>query len=177
VLAVGGDHLSNDLAIGLKVPLGRAEQLKLDYGSAVVQPGVKGQVIHLTNDFGLPLRSINLENLQRILWLRTEETLELVRQEVEAAGLLDYLRAGVYLCGGCARLPHITELAEQVFGLPAFLGRTQGVSGLKSALDQPEFATAIGLVLFGASRLAHTRQKPSFMTGLAESFRQLLGRR
>jgi hypothetical protein len=64
---------------------------------------------------------------------------------IEEAGLFDYLRAGVYLSGGGARIPQVAQLAESVLGLPVFVGRSNSLSGLKSALDQPEFATAIGL--------------------------------
>lgn len=177
VLAVGGDHLSNDLAIGLKVPLGRAEQLKVEYGAALVDDSAKGQTVDITNDFGLPLKTFSLENLRRILWLRLEETFDLIRRDIEEAGLYDYLRAGVYLCGGCARVPQVAVLAENVFGLPVFVGRSDSLSGVKSALDQPEFATATGLVRFGANRRLPKSRKSSLVTGLTDTFKELLGRR
>lgn len=169
VLAVGGDHVTNDLASGLKVALSRAEQLKIDYGAALVDERIRGQTLDLTNEFGATLRTIHLEHLRRIMHLRLEETFELVRQEVEEAGLYDAIRAGVFLCGGCARIPHVTQLAEQVFGLPVFLGRTQAVSGLKSALDQPEFACAIGLLKYGAQR-----RRPTLRPGLVQSVKETL---
>jgi len=150
VLAVGGDHISNDLAYGLKVPLGRAEQLKVDHGSAVLEPAIKGQTVELPGQLGLPFKSINLEHLRRIMSLRLEEIFELIEREISPLGWLEHLRAGVFLCGGGARIPQIQALAENVFQLPAFLGKTSSISGLKSALDQPEFATAIGLVRFGS---------------------------
>src|SRR5437899_9687890 len=77
VLAVAGDHLSTDLAYGLKVPLSRAEQLKIEHGSALVNESVKGQNIAITNELGLPLREINVENLHRIMSLRLEEIFQL----------------------------------------------------------------------------------------------------
>ncbi len=150
VLAVGGDHVSNDLAYGLKVPLGRAEQLKLEHGSALIEDGVKGQTITISNELGLPLKTINLEHLRRVMSLRVEEILCLIEQDIARAGLLDYLRAGVFICGGGARIPQITKLVEKVFQMPASVGKTNSISGIKSALDQPEFATAIGLVKFGS---------------------------
>jgi len=163
VLAVGGDHVSNDLAFGLKVPLSRAEQLKLEHGAALVQDDVKGQTITLSNELGLHPKTINLEHLRRIMSLRLEETFQVVAQHLEQAGLLDYLRAGVFLCGGGARIPHIAPLAEKVFQLPVCLGKANSISGLKSALDQPEFATAIGLVKFGSFK--HRKRVPrSFFT-------------
>jgi len=150
VLAVGGDHVSNDLAYGLKVPLGKAEELKIQHGSACVDEADKGQAVSASNEFGLSAKSINLEHLRRIMSLRIEEIFELIEQELSKAGLLNYLRAGVFICGGGARIPGILKMAEKILQLPASLGRTSTISGLKSALDQPEFATAIGLVKFGS---------------------------
>src|SRR5215471_290509 len=78
VLAVGGDHVSNDLAYGLKVPLSRAEQLKIEHGSAVLDEEAKGQIITITNELGLTLTTVNLEHLQRIMSLRLEELFQLI---------------------------------------------------------------------------------------------------
>src|SRR5213078_40521 len=150
VLAVGGDHVSNDLAYGLKVPLSRAEQLKIEHGAALVDENAKGQTVTLAKSHGLAERSINLEHLRRIMSLRLAEIFQLIAQEIGRTGLLDYLRAGVFLCGGATRVTQIEKLAEPIFGLPVSIGRTSSISGLKSALDQPEFATAIGLVKFGS---------------------------
>ena len=105
VLAVGGDHVSNDLAYGLKVPLSRAEQLKIEHGSNFLDEATKGQTITISNDLGLPFKTVNLGHLRRIMSLRFEEIFQLVGQDLEQAGALDYLRAGVFLCGGGARIP------------------------------------------------------------------------
>jgi cell division protein FtsA len=150
VLAVGGDHVSNDLAYGLKVPLGRAEQLKVEYGGAFVEDSVKGRSVTMPNDHGLPERHLNLEHLRRIMSLRLEEIFQLIEQELASKGLLDYLRCGVLLCGGGANIPGVHKLSEHILQLPTNLGRTNSISGLKSALDQPEFATGIGLVKYGS---------------------------
>lgn len=177
VLAVGGDHVSNDLAYGLKVPLGRAEQLKIDHGSALLDAAVKGQTIQLTSDSGLPEKSVNLEHLQRIMSLRLEEIFQLIAREIGEAGLLDYLRCGVYLCGGGARISGIQKLAERVFGLPASLGKANSMSGLKSALDQPEFAAAIGLAKFGSfEHRKRQEERRSFVQGFKSTMGQFFRR-
>jgi cell division protein FtsA len=150
VLAVGGDHVSNDLAYGLKVPLGRAESLKVKHGAAHVEEKDKGLTVTENDELGLPMKSCNVEHLRRIMSLRLEETFEMIEQDLSNAGLLDYLRAGIFICGGGARIEGLQKLAERVFQLPATLGKTNSISGLKSALDQPEFATAIGLVKYGS---------------------------
>src|SRR2546425_181487 len=124
VLAVGGDHVSNDLAYGLKVPLSRAEQLKIEHGCAVVEESIKGQSITVSNSHGLAPKTANLEHLRCIMSLRLEEIFQLIAQDLEQAGILDYLRAGVFLCGGGARIPQIAKVAEQVLEMPVCIGKT-----------------------------------------------------
>jgi cell division protein FtsA len=175
VLAVGGDHVSNDLAYGLKVPLSRAEQLKLEHGSAVVSDAVRGQSITIANDLGMPMKVLNLENLRRIMSLRLEEIFQLIGQDLEQASALDYLRGGTFLCGGGARIPQVANLAEQVLQMPVSIGKTNSISGLKSALDQPEFATAIGLVKFGSFQ-QKKRGKGSFTDGIKNTLGQFFRR-
>ncbi len=175
-LALGGDHVSNDLGHGLKVPLSRAEKLKLEHGSALVDEAMKGRTLTITNELGMPLKTINVEHLQRIMSLRLEEIFQIVAQDLEQAGLADYLRAGVFLCGGCARAPQIAKLAEPILQMPVSLGQTNSVSGLKSALDQPEFVTAIGLAKFGSLKTRKREGKPSLAQGIKGVFGKLLQR-
>ncbi len=176
VLAVGGDHVSNDLAYGLKVPLSRAEHLKIEHGSALVEEEVKGRTITLTSELGLPPKEVNLEHLRRIMSLRLEEIFQLIGQDLEQAGVLDFLRGGVFLCGGGARSPQIARLAEQVLGMPVCLGKANSISGLKSALGQPEFATAIGLVKFGSFQHRKRGARGSLTDGLRNTLGQFFKR-
>jgi cell division protein FtsA len=176
VLAVGGDHVSNDLAYGLKMSLSRAEQLKIERGSALLDDSVKGQTITCSSELGLPLKMVNLEHLQRIMSLRLEEIFQLIGQDLEQAEALNYLRAGVFLCGGGARIPQIAKLAEQVLQMPASVGKTNSISGLKSALDQPEFATAIGLVKFGSFQQRKRSAKTSLTEGIKSTLNQIFKR-
>ncbi|HWX20033.1 MAG TPA: cell division protein FtsA [Candidatus Binatia bacterium] len=173
VLAVGGDHVSNDLAYGLKVPLSRAEQLKVEHGSAFVEEAVKGQTATIGKELGMPLKVVNLEHLRRIMALRLEEIFQLIVQDLEQAYALNYLRAGAFLCGGGARIPQIAHLAEQVLQMPVTLGKTNSISGLKSALDQPEFATAIGLVKFGSFQQRKRAARASLTEGIKSTLGQL----
>jgi cell division protein FtsA len=130
----------------------------------------------ITNEVGLPFKEVNLEHLRRIMVLRLEEIFELVAQDVEKAGLTDYLRAGVFLCGGGARVPQLAQLAETVFELPVTVGKTNSISGLKSALDQPEFSTAIGLVKFGSYKHRRRDEKASPGRGLKQIITRILQR-
>jgi cell division protein FtsA len=168
VLAVGGDHVTNDLAFGLKISLRRAEKMKIAHGSALVTEAAKGQTISITNDLGLELKRVKAEHLQIIMSLRLEEVFELIAREMEEAGLTDYLRAGVFLCGGGSRVPGLGGLAEKVFQMNVTTGQAPAISGLATALNQPEFTTAIGLVKYGA--LMHQKTPPpvSFLTRIMQ---------
>jgi cell division protein FtsA len=175
VLAVGGDHVSNDLAYGLKVPLSRAEKLKVEYGAASVGDQTKGETISLTNELGLELKRINREHLQRIMSLRLQEIFELIVLDLERAGLVQYLRAGVVLCGGGSRVPGIVQLAEDLFQMNISAGHATAISGLTAALDQPEFAAAIGLVKFGSLKTRRREGRfflPRQIKGVFDKFMQ-----
>ncbi|HEY1173192.1 MAG TPA: cell division protein FtsA [Verrucomicrobiae bacterium] len=178
VLAVGGDHISNDLAYGLKLPLGRAEQLKIEHGGAIMEDALRGKSIALSNEVGLPARTVNCDHLRRIMSLRIEETLQLIDQDLARQGLHEYLRAGVIICGGGARIPGIQDLAERVFQMPVMLGQACSISGLSDALKQAEFATTIGLVKFGSLQQKNKTGKGSLFSGIKETFGSLMpGRR
>src|SRR5262249_23784334 len=151
---------------GLKVPLSRAEQLKIENGAASIDDSIKGQTISTPNELGLPVKVVNLEHLRRIMSLRVEEIFQLIQHDLVQAGALDYLRAGAFLCGGGARISGIARLAEYIFEMAAPTGKANSISGLKSALDQPEFATPIGLVKFGSFQQRKRSAKGSLTDGL-----------
>jgi len=176
VLAVGGDHVSNDLAYGLKVPLARAEQLKIDHGSALIDPEDGNREIDLSEDSLIPGRQVNLGHMQKIMSMRLRETFELITRDIGQAGLIEYLRAGVVLCGGGARTTHITGLARDVFNLPVAIGRASTVSGIKNALDEPEFATSVGLIKFGVFQSQANPRRAGFGRAIRQQVAALFGR-
>jgi cell division protein FtsA len=151
--------------------LSGAEALKIEHGHALVEEAIQGQTVTLGSRRGFMERAVNLEHLRRIMGLRLEEIFELIALELSQANLLPYLRAGIFLCGGGARVRGIETLAGNIFGLPVSVGCSRSISGLKSALDQPEFATALGLVKYGFFR--HRKRKEN--GGLARGLRGRLG--
>jgi len=172
VLAVGGDHISNDLAYGLKVSVRRAEQLKLEHGSALFTPDAHGKTVEIKDDLGRLTASVNLEHLRRIMSVRLEEIFQLILQDLDQADALDYLRAGAFLCGGGARVPEITTLASRVLQMPAALAKISAINGLRPAIDQPEFATGIGLVKFGSMQQRKREARTSLSQGIRATFGQ-----
>ena len=169
VLAVGGDHVSNDLAYGLRVPLSRAEDLKLAHGSALIRRENEQAMSGPTSGVGLTDRPVSLGKLERIMNMRIEETLELIALRLREADALRLATDGVFLCGGGARTTGIEQLAHRIFQLPVHRGLVQGVSGPANVLENPEFATPIGLIRYGAmrSRQRHRPHLLSRLTGLA----------
>ena len=163
-LGVGGDHVTNDLALAFTIPIARAEDLKRQHGSALVgvTPGLKR--ITLPQEVGFSERSISLKALHTVINARVEETLRLVRTALHEGGLLPHLGAGVVLTGGGAYLPDITDLAQRVFGLPCALGSPVNVGGLREENDAASYATAAGLVLYGF----RTYQESGIFTPLRE---------
>ncbi len=163
VLAVGGDHLTNDVATGLKIPMRVAEKLKRTQGSVLPDDIAKKQIVPiLDEDSFVGRREVPRHTLCQILQLRAEELLSLVKQDIQRHCSLDYIGAGIFLAGGTAHLNGIQRQAADVFGLPVHLGRGKEIGGVVSALQNPEYATAIGLVKFGI----HTRPAPRATTRL-----------
>lgn len=170
VLAVGGDHVTNDIALGLRIGTTLAESLKLEHGGAFVDDRCRGGRIEVPSETGTP--SVHsLEHLRRIQQARLEETFELVAQEL--GPLLQWARGGVYLVGGGSRTPGITTLAQRIFQLPVHLGRCQDISGPGTDLEQPEYASVFGLLRYGALRM---RQRPRGIERLRQILRDTFNR-
>lgn len=148
VLAIGGDHITNDISIGLRLPIVRAELLKIEEGSALVSNTDDRQKINLKNDPGFSGCEIDRKALNIVINARVKELLELLRREVERGCHLDLLGAGVMLTGGCSKLAGIKELTEEVFGLPVHIPLSRNVSGPTSTFENPQYSTAIGLAKY-----------------------------
>ena len=174
VLTIGGDHLTNDLAIGLKVSLRRAEKLKREHGSAIVTESVRDQMVSVTDERGMEIKQVKVGQVQLIISLRIEEVFKIIADELEQEGLGNLLRAGVLLCGGCVHVPGIVALAEKVFQMNVSVGHANGISGLAKTLDEPEFATAIGLVKYGALRQRQPALRFSWWASLKEQVIKLI---
>ena len=175
-LAVGGDHLTNDLAQGLKVTLRRAEQLKIERGGALPDETLQGQTLTFNSEHGMPLKTVNLGHLRQIMHARLEEIFEIIAADLRPTGLLPSLNAGAFLCGGGANIPQINALAEHILEIPVATGRANGVSGLATALDKPEFAAGIGLVKYWSlrSKPRPPKKKADLITGMRQRFTQAL---
>ncbi|MFC1497811.1 cell division protein FtsA [Verrucomicrobiota bacterium] len=173
VLGVGGDHLTNDIALGFNIPISQAERLKRVSGSAVVEAlnGAQKRV-SVPPEVGFPGRSISLRALHTVINARADEILNMVKRRLQDDGILHRIGAGVVLTGGGAHLNGMVKLTEDVFKLPCSIGRPRNISGLATATEGPEYAACSGLVQYGFRTMAGRRQT----SGLGGLFGRLLGR-
>jgi cell division protein FtsA len=148
VFAVGGDHITNDISMGLRIPMTRAEKLKTEEGSCVLGNCLPGETILLKDDSGFAGKEIERETLNTIIHLRLRETFELLKRKLEEESFINFTGAGIFITGGCSLLNGIDHLAGEVFEMPAHVAHAQTMSGLTSAFENPQFSTAIGLIKY-----------------------------
>jgi cell division protein FtsA len=152
VLALGGTNLTNDIAFGLRTPMASAEKIKIKYGCALAEMVPKDEVIEVMSVGGREPRKLSRQVLAEICEPRVEEMLALVDQELIRSGMKNQIGAGVVLTGGTALIEGIQELGEQIFNLPTRIGFPDKVGGLKDVVNSPMYATAVGLLMFGAEK-------------------------
>lgn len=148
VLPVGGNHVTTDIAQGLRMPADIAESIKLAHGHANQSEVVPGESF-VVRIFGeeAPVQ-VQRTDLVSIIQPRMEEILYLVLQEIERVGALSYIPAGLVLTGGGSRLPGVRQLATQVLGMPVRVAGPEDLKGLVDQLDSPAYATSVGLLLW-----------------------------
>lgn len=158
VIPIGGQHLTNDIAVGLRTPQESAEDIKKKYGTASSVLIGKDEVIEVPSIGGRPDRILRRQILSDILEPRIQEIFELVGSAIERGNLREMLASGVVLTGGSAMLPGMVEAAEEILGMPVRRGLPRHVAGLHQSVEHPSFATVVGLALYGLreseSRLA-----------------------
>src|SRR6202008_1344780 len=125
VLAVGGDHITNDISIGLKIPTARAEKLKGDEGNVTLGTAFPGETILLKDETGFAGREIERESLNQIIHERLREGLDIVKRQIEADQNLHYVGAGVFITGGCSQIRGLEHLASDIFGMPVTMAHAQ----------------------------------------------------
>lgn len=152
VLGLGGYHISNDIAVGLRTPFDEAERIKKMFGVASARYLGSDDVISVPSVGGRKPRDVSRKILCEIIEPRAEEILSLARQEVAKAGLDDRMPSGVVLTGGASALEGVAELAEEIFEAPVRRGMPMHVGGLQDVVRSPMYATGVGLVGFGLTQ-------------------------
>jgi len=175
VLGLGGSHLTNDIAAGLRTPASEAERLKQHFGCALASRVPANDHIEVPGVGGRESRQVSRQVLAEIIEPRTEEILSLVAQDASQARVEGFLSSGVVLVGGTAELPGIVELAERVLGLPVRRGAPREVTGLGEMVGDSSWATGVGLLLLADSEELLSRQEEDVPAGVLTRFRSRMG--
>jgi len=164
-IPVGGDHFTNDLAVGLRTPVPEAEKLKREHACALRELQKEDFSIEIASVGDRPPRTVYARMLGEIVEPRAQELLMLVRDELRRGVLESQIPAGLILTGGGARLRGLVEMAEKTFNLPVRVAVPRGLGGMTEEVGQPEYATAVGLVLYGARTRRLAGARPTGWTG------------
>ena len=152
VLSLGGDNLTYDISIGTRTPRLEAEKIKVKYGCALASMIGKDETIEVPGVGGRKARVLPRQILGEILEPRVEEIFTLIQNELIRSGYEDMVNSGVVITGGSAELAGVTEIAEQIFNAPSRMGYPEDIGGLVEVVNKPMYATAVGLVIYGAKR-------------------------
>jgi cell division protein FtsA len=178
VLPMGGDHITGDIAVGLRTPTDEAERLKQAHGcahSSLVDPN---RTLEVPSVGGRKPRILSHQLLTEIIEPRVEEMFSLVQKEIANSGCADLLSSGLVITGGTTLLPGMVEVAEDIVGLPVRAGSPQGVGGLADVVRSPIYSTGVGLVLYGRSNeqgRAITLRDDSLMSRMGGRMRSWIG--
>ncbi len=162
---VGGDHFTNDLAVGLRTPIPEAEKIKREHACAFHDLVTEDTAIEIAGVGNRPHRTVYARMLSDIVEPRAQELLMLVRDELRRGGLESQVPAGLIFTGGGAHLRGLVELAEKFFNLPVRVAAPRGLTGMNEEVSQPEYSTAVGLVLYGARMRRLAGARPAGWTG------------
>jgi cell division protein FtsA len=150
ILPLGGDHVTNDIAVGLRAPVGDAEALKRRYGCALTALVSAEETIDVPSIGGRRPRQLSRQVLSGIIQPRMEEIITLAAREMVKLGFQGAATAGVVVTGGTSIMEGVPELAEAIFELPVRRGLPETVGGLADVVKSPIYATGVGLALYGA---------------------------
>jgi cell division protein FtsA len=157
VISLGGNHVTNDIAVGLRTPTPEAEKIKQKYGCALSSLVRGDETIEVPSVGGRKPRSLSRQVLCEIIEPRAEEIFTLAWQEIKKAGMEDLIASGLVITGGSSIMEGMVELAEQIFDLPVRRGNPHRVGGLTDIINSPIYTTGVGLVLYGADHHGRDR--------------------
>jgi cell division protein FtsA len=149
VIPIAGDQVTNDIAVALRTPTQYADEIKIKYACALRQLANPEESIEVPSVGDRPPRKLSRQTLAEVVEPRYDELLSLVQAELRKSGFEDIIAAGIVLTGGSSKMEGVVDLAEEIFHMPVRLGTPQFVSGLSDVVNNPIFATGVGLLLFG----------------------------
>jgi len=150
VIPIAGDQVTNDIAVALRTPTQSAEEIKKKYGCALTQLASREDTIEVPSVGERPPRRLSRQMLAEVTEPRIEELYGLIQAELRRSGFEDMIGSGIVLTGGSSKMEGMIDLAEEIFHMPVRLGVPQYIGGLRGVVQNPVFATGVGLVLYGA---------------------------
>ena len=156
MIPIAGAQATNDIAVSLRTPTQRAEEIKIKYACALSQLANPDETIEVPSVGDRPPRQLARQTLAEVVESRYEELFTLVHEELRRSGYEEMIAAGIVLTGGSAKMEGAVELAEEIFHVPVRLGIPQYVEGLVDVVRNPIHATGVGLLLYG-KQAAHGR--------------------
>jgi cell division protein FtsA len=168
-IPVGGDHFTNDLAVGLRTPIPEAEKIKREHASAVRELAAQDLAIEIASVGDRPPRTVFARMLADIVEPRGQELLMLIRDQLRRGGMESQIPAGIILTGGGAHLRGLPELTERVFNLPVRVASPRGLAEMSEDVSRPEYSAAVGLVLYGARTRRQAGARPAGFMGKLKS--------
>jgi len=173
ILPIGSEHITNDLAIGLRTSIETAEKVKLEYGYARASDVNKKDKIDLSKIDSKENQIVTKKHISEIIEARLSEIFSMVNRELKKIGKVGKLPAGIILSGGGVKLPGIVDLAKQDLKLPAQIGFPENIKGVIERLDDPTYATVVGLIFWGKS---HTDKQKTGMRMQISSVSDTVGK-
>lgn len=149
VIPIAGDQVTNDIAMALRTPTQNAEEIKIKYACALTQLAGADETIKVPSVGDRPPRDLSRQALAEVVEPRYEELFTLVQSELRRSGFEEMIAAGIVLTGGTSKMEGVVELAEEIFHMPVRLASPQGVAGLSDVVNNPMYATGVGLLMYG----------------------------
>lgn len=171
VIPIAGDQVTNDIAMALRTPTQNAEEIKIKYACALTQLAGADETIKVPSVGDRPPRDLSRQALAEVVEPRYEELFTLIQSELRRSGFEDLIAAGIVLTGGTSKMEGVVELAEEIFHMPVRLASPQGVAGLADVVNNPMYATGVGLLMYGLKQKT-TDSLPMMRPGGDESIIQ-----
>ena len=152
VIPIAGDQVTNDIAMALRTPTQNAEEIKIKYACALGSLAGENETIKVPSVGEREDRSLSRQALAEVVEPRYEELFTLIQSELRRSGFEDLIPAGIVLTGGASKMEGVVELAEEIFHMPVSIGKPKNVSGLADIVRNPIYATAVGLLQYGAAQ-------------------------
>jgi len=174
VIPVAGNQVTSDIAKIFRTPLSHAEDIKVQYACALRQLVSMEENIEVPSVGGRPSRTMSRHTLAEVVEPRYHELFELIQEEMREAGLEDQIAAGYVLTGGTSKMEGVAEFAEEVFQMPVRIAKPMDVCGLKEYVNDPSYATVVGLLHYGMDASEQSNNSKKNTEGVANIGSRLL---